>query len=105
MKYRLNRAEKKAVTLYYVPQTKRVNGKDIVTYPANFMKLVPGEEYETEDQAMIDYFQSFRQETQYTKELENTFEKYGIPYEIKMCKSCGGRVKKLKYQLVEVYDE
>lgn len=105
MKYRLNSAEKVAVTLYYVPQTKRINGKDVVTYPSNFIKLVPGEVYETDDKAMLDYFRKHRQKVRYTKELESTLEKNGVSYEIEMCKSCGGRVKKIKYQLVEVYDE
>lgn len=105
MKYRLNSAEKVAVTLFYVPQTTNRNGKNIVTYSPNFMKLVPGEEYETDDKAMIEYFKSYRQKAKYTKDLEHTLEKNGVPYEIEMCKSCGGRVKKIKYQLVEVYDE
>lgn len=105
MKYKLNDAEKRAVTLFYVPQTKRVNGRDIVTYPSNFIKLVPGEVYETDDNAMANYFKGYRQKAHYTKELENTLERNGVPYEIEMCKSCGGRVKKIKYQLVEVYDE
>lgn len=105
MKYRLNGAEKVAVTLYYVPQTKKVNGRNIVTYPPNFMKLVPGEEYETDDEAMLEYFRRHRQKVRYSQELEDTLSRNGVKYEVEMCKSCGGRVKKISYQLVEVYDE
>lgn len=105
MKYRLNSAEKVAVTLYYVPQTKKVNGRNIVTYPPNYMKLVPGEVYETDDEAMLEYFRNHRQKIRHTSAIEETLKANNVPYEIEMCKSCGGRVKKISYQLVEVYDE
>lgn len=104
MKYRLNKAENIPVTIYNVAKTKKVNGRDIVTY-SNYIKLVPGEEYETDDGAMIDFFMNHRRKVKYSEALAKTLEVNGVPYETEMCKSCGGRVKKLSYQLVEVYDE
>lgn len=104
MKYRLNDAEKVAVTLYNVAKTKKVNGKDIVTY-SNFIKLVPGEEYETDDEALIKWFKSYRRKVKYQKPLADVLTEHGVPFELEMCRSCGGRIKKISYQIVEVYDE
>lgn len=104
MKFRLNSAEKVAVTLYHVPKTKTINGKDIVTWN-NFIRLVPNEEKVTDDEALIQYLRDYRRKVKHTSQLENLLKSKGVPYETEMCKSCGGRVKKIKYQLVEVYDE
>lgn len=101
MKYRLNSAEKVPVTLYNVAKTKAVNGKNIVTY-SNYIKLVPGEEYETDDEAMIDWFKAYRRKVRYNKSLEDTLKANGVSYELEMCRSCGGRIKKISYQMVEV---
>lgn len=101
MKYRLNSAENISVTLYNVAKTKTVNGKDIVTY-SNYIKLVPGTEYETDDKALIDWFKAYRREVRYSKSLEDTLKANDVPYELKMCRSCGGRIKKISYQMVEV---
>lgn len=103
MKYRLNSAEKVPVTLYNVAKTKHTNGRDIVTY-SNYIRLVPGEEYETEDKAMIKFFREYRRKVKYKTELAKTLEANGVPFETEMCKSCGGRVKKIAYQIVEVYE-
>ena len=103
MKYRLNDAEKVAVTLCNVAKTKRINGRDIVTY-SNFIKLVPGEEYETDDEAMIEWFKSYKRKVRYQKSLADTLESHNVPFELEMCRSCGGRIKKISYQIVEVYE-
>lgn len=102
MKYRLNSAEKVAITLYNVAKTKHVNGRDVITY-SNFIKLAPGIEYETDDEAMIKWFAAHKRKVKYNAELERTLKDAGVPYTLEMCRSCGGRVKKLVYQVVEVY--
>lgn len=101
MKYKLNDAEVTPVTLYNVAVTKHINGKNIITY-SNYMRLVPGEEYETDDEAMVEWFKSYRRKVKYNSQLEDTLKRHEVPYEIEMCKSCGGKVKKISYQIVEV---
>ena len=104
MKYRLNKAETTPVTLYNVAKTKKVGGRSVVTY-SNYIRLIPGEEYETDDKAMISFFENHKRKVRYKKELADTLTKNGVPFETEMCKSCGGRVKKISYQIVEVFDE
>ena len=104
MKYRLNKAETVPVTLYHVAKTKTINGRDIVTYN-NYLRLSPTDEYETDDEAMLNWLRTYTRKVKYTRDLENLLKSKCVPYETEMCKSCGGRVKKIKYQLVEVYDE
>ena len=104
MKYRLNKAETKSVTIYNVAKTKKINGHDIISY-SNFIKLVPGEEYTTDDDAMIEFFKSHKRKVRYTSELASVLDRNGVPYEIELCKSCGGKIRKISYQVVEVYDE
>ena len=103
-KYRLNSAETLPNTINHVAVTKKVGGKDIVTY-SNYIRLVPGKEYETEDPAMIEFFKTYRRKVRHTDTLEALLASSGVPYDIEFCKSCGGRVKKINYQVVEVYDE
>ena len=104
MKYRLNKAETSPITIYNVAKTKKVNGRSIVTY-SNYIRLVPNEEYETDDEAMIEFFKDYRRKVKYSSALAKTLEANNVPYETEMCRSCGGRVKKISYQIVEVYDE
>lgn len=104
MKYRLNSAENVPVTLYNVAKTKKINGKSIVTY-SNFIKLVPGEEYETDDEAMINFFRNHKRKVRYKKDLADILTKNGVPFELELCRSCGGRIKKISYQVVEVYED
>ena len=103
MKYRLNKAEIVPIRLYNVAATKNVNGRNIVTY-TNSIKLSPNEVYETEDEAMIQWFRGYRRKVRYSKQLENTLKEAGVPYEIELCRSCGGKIKKISYQVVEVME-
>lgn len=104
MKYRLNKAEIVPIRLYNVAATKNVNGRNIVTY-TNSIKLAPNEVYETEDEAMIQWFRDFgRRKVRYSKQLENTLKEAGVPYEIELCRSCGGKIQKISYQVVEVME-
>lgn len=104
MYYRLNKAETVPVTLYHVAKSKVIGGKKRVTYD-NFIRLAPGEEYETDDEAMLAWFSEHRRKVRWTEKIERTLKTHGVPYETEMCKSCGGKVKKISYQVVEVYDE
>ena len=103
-KYRLNKAESKTVTVNNVACTKTIGSRKVVTY-SNYIKLIPGKIYTTDDEAMLEFFRGYRAKARYTESLEKALKQFGVPYEVEYCKSCGGRIKKLKYQLVEVLDE
>lgn len=100
-KYRLNKAERVQATINNVAKTKIINGKPIINY-SNFIKLAPGKEYETDDEAMIAFFKAYRREVRWNAEIERALKENDVPYELKYCKSCGGRIKKIRYPLVEV---
>lgn len=100
-RYRLNKAEKVQVTINNVAQTKKINGKDIVTY-SNYIRLVPGIVYETDDEAMLNFFENYKRKVRYNADLEKALKDNNVPYEIEYCKSCGGKVKKISYRVVEV---
>lgn len=104
MKYRLNKAEKVIVTINNVAKTKIINGRSIVTY-SNYIRLAPGKTYETDDEAMLNFFKSYKRKVRYNAQTEEALKENGVPYEIEYCRSCGGRVKKISYQIVEVFDE
>lgn len=100
-KYRLNSAEKVQVTINNVAKTKVINGKSIVTY-SNYIRLVPNVIYETDDEAMLNFFANYKRKVRYNAELERALKQNNVPYEIEMCRSCGGKVKKISYRVVEV---
>lgn len=101
--YKLNKAEDVPVTINNVAKTKLINGKPIVTY-SNYIKLAPSKVYETDDQAMIDFFKSYKRKVRYNAHLEEVLKANGVPYEIERCRSCGGTVKKISYRVVEVME-
>ena len=81
--YRLNVAETVPVTLYMMPITRQ--GK--VTYN-NYLRLLKEK----------------TQTVKYKESIENALKDANIDYEIEFCRSCGGRVKKIKYHLIEVIE-
>lgn len=99
--YRLNAAEKVQVTINNVAKTKVLNGKSIVTY-SNYIRLVPGVTYKTDDEAMIEFFKNYKRKVRYNAELERALRENKVPYETEMCRSCGGKIKKISYRVVEV---
>lgn len=103
-KYRLNAADSGQVTLNFVPKTKIVGGRPTVTY-SNYMRLAPDTVYETDDEAMLVFLRNHLTKVRYTASAEKALKENGVPYEIEICPSCGGRIKKLKYHTVEVLDE
>lgn len=103
MKYRLNKAESVPVQLNFVPVTKTVNGKAIVTY-RNYLRLAPGKEYESDDTAMLEWLRAYKRKERYSAQLENALKANNVPYEIELCRSCGGKVRKIIYHVVEVND-
>ena len=101
--YRLNKAENVQVTINNVAKTKNIGGKAIVTY-SNYIRLAPNKVYETDDEAMLNFFRHYKRKVRYNAQLENVLRENGVPYEIERCRSCGGMVKKISYQVVEVME-
>lgn len=101
--YKLNNAEKVQVTINNIAKTKIINGKPIVTYN-NYIRLAPNKVYETDDEAMLNFFRQYKRKVRYNADLENALKAHGVPYEIEWCKVCSGRVKKISYRVVEVME-
>ena len=101
--YRLNKAEKVSVTINNVAKTKIINGKSIVTY-SNYIRLAPNTVYKTDDEAMLNFFRAYKRKVRYTAEIERALKENNVPYEIELCRSCGGKIKKISYRVVEVLD-
>lgn len=101
--YRLNKAEKVRVLINNVAKTKVINGKSIVTY-SNYINLVPGVVYKTDDEAMLNFFRNYKRKVRYNAEVERALKENNVPYEIEMCRSCGGKIKKISYRPVEVME-
>lgn len=101
--YRLNKAENVSVTINNVAKTVVRGGKSIVTY-SNYIRLAPDKVYETDDEAMLNFFRGYTRKVRYNAELEKALKEHNVPYDIEYCKSCGGKVKKISYHIVEVMD-
>ena len=84
-------------------KTKIINGKAVVTY-SNYINLVPNVVYKTDDEAMLNFFRNYKRKVRYNAEIERALKENGVPYEIEMCRSCGGRIKKISYRPVEVIE-
>lgn len=97
--YRLNVAETVPVTLYMIP----ITHGNRVTYN-NYLRLEPGKVYETDDAATIQYLKEKVQKVKHTQAIENALKDNNIEYEVEYCRSCGGRVRKIKYHLIEVIE-
>lgn len=71
----------------------------------HFVKMKPDEEYELpEDQLLVQSLLNATDTKMYNKNLEERLQEAGIEYSVEMCPSCRGRVKKIKYKMVEVVD-
>ena len=101
--YRLNKAERVQVTINNVAKTKLINGKPIVTY-SNYIRLEPNKVYKTDDEAMLNFYRTYRRKVRYNAEIEQALKEHNVPYEIERCRSCGGTVKKISYAVVEVME-
>lgn len=99
MKYRLISVETEPVVLRMFPQT--VKGH--VSY-GHYIRLEPGKMYETNDPAQIECLKAHRERVRFNQGLENLLKGANVPYEVIRCKSCGGKVKKIEYNNVEVIE-
>ena len=97
MKYKLNDIITTPSTFYV--QQSSANGRT----KWGSMRLMPGKIYETDDKKLIESL-SVRgyMKVPYNEKLEQTLKDHGKDYTVEVCKSCGGRVKKIKYHAVEI---
>lgn len=71
----------------------------------SYITLDPGVEYELPNDELFESsvrgakFKKF-----YNRDMEEKLKSNNVPYKIEMCKSCGGRVKKLVYNPLEVIE-
>lgn len=67
------------------------------------IRLDPGKKYEIpEDETLLKSLKDAMETTRYTPEREAALKACHANYEKKVCKSCGGKVLKLVYHVVEV---
>ena len=100
-KLKLIEAENRVLSVNGVPKTKVINGKSIADY-RNYIKIAPGEIYETDDELLVNYLKNFKRKVRYNAETEKALKQHKVPYEIEFCRSCGGKVKKISYHPIEV---
>lgn len=67
------------------------------------MELQPNVTYQLEDdEIFLNSLKSATVEKRYSDELIKTLKAMGIKYDLNYCRSCGGRVKKVVYSIIEV---
>lgn len=75
------------------------------------VKLMPGQKYRLEnedgtvDEVFIESLKRAKALKRKTQALLNTLHQHGVEYDEIPCKSCGGRVMKLSYSLIEIVVE
>ena len=70
-----------------------------------YLRLVPNTKYKipTGDSELLKALTEHETKVNYSENAEKALKSEKIPFEIEACKSCGGRVKKIKYRTVEVH--
>jgi hypothetical protein len=77
--------------------------KGITKY--SYIVLDPGVEYELpEDELFQKSIRGCVFKKPYSKTMEDSLKANNIPYKVELCKQCGGRVKKLAYNPLEVIE-
>ena len=72
-----------------------------------WINVVPGRNYMLDDDPIYgneDFINSLKRheiEKTYSQQIEEQLKRLGIKYRTKMCKSCGGRLKKILYHPLE----
>ena len=118
LKGRVPEIELKETTAESVEGVMKYKLNDVITTPTTFylqrtaesgrtrwgsVRLDPGKIYETDDPIFIDSLSvKGYVRVAYNERLVEKLEELGKEYEIELCKSCGGRVKKIHYHAVEM---
>lgn len=68
-----------------------------------YVTLSPGKHYKLlDDEMMAQITEKFKEKRKYSEALKKTLADAGVEYKEVLCKTCGGKVKKLEYKTVEV---
>lgn len=98
--YKLIDAISAPVVLYRLAAKPR----NVITYD-NHMRLEPKKVYVMpEDEVLAHSLTNYTEEKRYSAELEEALKACNADFEIKLCKSCGGKVRKIKYKVIEVIE-
>lgn len=82
-------------------RTKDYGGRKVASYTP--VRFLPGEKYEVpDDDLFLQSILNCKKLENYTPEKEAALKGCGCSYEVKMCRSCGGRRKKIEYNVLEV---
>lgn len=82
------------------PQTKLVQTTDRAY---QYVTIKPDTHYKLlSDEMMAQITDKFKEKRKYSESLERTLKDAGMEYEVVLCKTCGGRTRKLEYKTVEV---
>ena len=88
-----------------VPKNLNLAGMENGLLRYRVIRLIPGKKYKIpEDRTLLNELKNVTETEKYSEAKEAALKRCGIPYETVYCKSCGGRVKKLKYHIVEVVE-
>lgn len=70
------------------------------------IRLIPGEKYAvTDDSVLMESLRSITTKVKYSSDVEDALKASGVPYTVKACPSCGGRVKKIEYHVVQFVED
>lgn len=72
-----------------------------------YIRLEPNKVYEVPegDDLMITSLKNCKSKKPYSETLEETLKACGATYKTEYCKSCGGKVRKIEYYVVEVNED
>lgn len=88
-----------------VPKNLNLAGRESGLVRYRVIRLIPGEKYKIpEDKLLFEELKGAVETEKYSEAKENALKAANVPYEVVYCKSCGGRVRKLKYHIVEVVE-
>ena len=77
------------------------NGATIYSH----VRLKPGEKYELgEDEVFSKSLQDIKVERPYSQQLVEELMSLNVGYTETVCKSCGGRIKKISYSVIEIIE-
>lgn len=95
----------KLVDVIDVPLTLNVARKVNGYTKYGHIRLNPNTKYEIPtEEGLLDSLKEATTKVKWTKELEEAMKAANVDYKIVQCPSCGGRVKKIEYHVVEVVE-
>lgn len=95
----------KLVDVIDVPMTLNVARKVKGYTKYGHIRLHPGMKYEIPtEEGLLDALKEATTKTRWSRELEEAMKAMNVNYRVIQCPTCGGRVKKIEYHVVEVVE-